>query len=189
MASKTAEQAVRTYLSAVQDASSLLDEAHIRQLEADLAGADDALQRIVLRQRLMEARKPSLEKVEEGFVTHAKAWADDNDVTVAAFAEENVKPEVLRKAGFPVPGTRGRGRAKATSTGPRRGRVTVEQIRGAIPKGTFTVKRLEEASGASTASVRKVISEQLSAGDIVAEGTDPDHKGPGRAPLLYRRKK
>ncbi|MDQ3528930.1 MAG: hypothetical protein M3425_03110, partial [Actinomycetota bacterium] len=64
---------------------------------------------------------------------------------------------------------------------------TVDEVRAAIPKGAFTVKALQGASGASPAVVRKVVQEEVGAGRLKEQGTDPDHQGPGRAPTLYKR--
>jgi hypothetical protein len=64
--------------------------------------------------------------------------------------------------------------------------VSSDEVRAAIPKGTFTVKDLQERSGASAAVVRRVISEEVEAGNVSDEGPDPDHSGPGRAPAIYR---
>lgn len=186
MASSTTEQAVRSYLTALSDPSSLVDEEQIAALDQKLRDTDDHLERVMVRQQLMEARRPSVERAEDAFVTHAKAWADEHGVAAPAFAEEGVPAAVLRRAGFNVAGGRGRPAGRSKRGGPRRSRVTVDQIRAAIPKGTFTVKMLEDASGASVASVRKVISEELAAGRIKSQGADPDHRGPGRAPTLYK---
>jgi hypothetical protein len=61
-------------------------------------------------------------------------------------------------------------------------------VRAAIPGTTFTIKSLQERSGASPAVVRKVVAEELDAGNLTDEGADPDHSGPGRAPTLYKKK-
>jgi hypothetical protein len=58
-----------------------------------------------------------------------------------------------------------------------------------MPKGAFTVKQLKEATGASSAVVRKAITQQLEAGKLTDAGPDPDHSGPGRSPTLYKRRK
>ncbi len=183
-----AEEAVRSYLTALKDPSALRDDDVIRDLEARLDSTDDQLERVVVRQQLLDAQSPSIERFEDDFVTHAKAWADEHGVSSSAFADEGVPADVLRRAGFKVGagGRRGAGRGRAAGT---RKRVTVDEVRAAIPRGTFTVKMLQERSGASPAVVRKVISEELAAGTITEEGTDPDHTGPGRSPVLYKKKK
>lgn len=195
MASETAEAAVRSYLDAVRDPSSLRDDDAIEKLRSQLDEAGDAVERVRLRQQLMDAEQPSVERHEEAFVTHARAWADEHGVTAKAFADEGVAPEVLRRAGFDVPGGRGRGRGaagRAQAGRPRRTRVSAEEVRSAIgqaagSEGTFTIKQLQEVSGASPAVVRRVVAEEEQAGRVANTGTDPDHRGPGRAPVLYRR--
>jgi len=190
MPNAAAESAVRDYLRALKDPSSLRDEAAINDLTKRLESSDDALERLRLRQQLLDAEAPDVQRLEEAFVTHAKAWADDIPISVNAFSAEGVAPDVLRRAGFPVSGGNGRrGRAPRAGAAPRtrRSRVTVEEVRAAIPDGTFTIKTLQEISGASPAVVRKVVAEEESAGRLRSEGTDPDHRGPGRAPVLYRK--
>jgi hypothetical protein len=188
MPNAAAETAVRDYLRALKDPASLRDEDTINDLNKRLEQSDDALERLRLRQQLLDAEAPSVERLEEGFVTHAKAWADGTAISVNAFQAEGVTPDVLRRAGFPVTGARrGRGRAPAVPQRARRSRVTVEEVRAAIPDGAFTIKTLQEVSGASPAVVRKVVAEEEAAGHLHSEGTDPDHRGPGRAPVLYRK--
>jgi hypothetical protein len=79
-----------------------------------------------------------------------------------------------------------RPRPTARATNGRR-RVSADEIRAAIPTGTFTVKNVQEASGASAAVVRRVIGEEVDAGNVTDQGPDPDHSGPSRAPNVYRR--
>ena len=190
MSPAATESAVRDYLRAVKDPSSLRDDSNIAGLRKQLEDADDGLERLRLRQQIADAESPNLERYEEGFVTHAKAWADEIGIGVKAFTEEGVSNDVLRRAGFSLPGRRGRGTNKSTGSSgraPRRSRVTVDQVRAAIPQGGFTIKRLQDLSGASPAVVRKVVVEEEGAGRLVKGGADPDHRGPGRAPVLYRR--
>ena len=188
MASAAAEKAVRTYMTAIQDKAALLDSEKISKLERKLSETVDVVKRVQLRQELLEARNPQAAqaKAEQDFVKHAKGWAESKGVTADAFIAEGVSQDTLRKAGYRFTNT-ARGR-RAASTAGRRTRVTTEQIRDAIPDGAFTVKDLEQASGASTATVRKVIDEELEAGKLADDGADPDHSGPGRAPTLYKKK-
>jgi hypothetical protein len=191
MPAPAAESAVRDYLRALQDPASLRDDDQIKLLTEQLSTASDGVERLRLRQSLMDAETPSLERHEEGFITHAKAWADEQGISARAFSDEGVSPDVLRRAGFNVGDGRRRGRAQRSTGAPtrmRRSRVSAEDVRSAIPSsGTFTIKTLQDASGASPAVVRKVVSEEAQAGRLISEGTDPDHHGPGRAPTLYRR--
>ncbi len=193
MASSSAESAIRNYLTALRDPSSLRDDDNINELRSQLESADDELERLRLRQQILDSESPSVERYEDDFVTHAKSWADEHGVSPKAFEAEGVSGGVLRKAGFagvgrggrPRGGTSGRGRGGAQ--GRTRSRVTVDEVRAAIPKGTFTIKRLQELSGASPAVVRKVVQSELASGGITEQGADPDHRGPGRAPTLYKR--
>lgn len=182
MASKSAESAVRTYLTALRDPSSLRDEGRLAQLQSDLDSSSDELERLRLRQQLLDLESPSVSQYEDDFITHAKAWADEHGVTAKAFEAEGVPGQVLRRAGLAV-GTRGRkGRRSGTRT-----RVTVDEVRALIPRGSFTIRALQEASGASPAVVRKVVTEELAAGSVKEVGPDPDHRGPGRSPTLYKK--
>lgn len=190
MPAAAAESAVRDYLRALQDPNSLRDDDKISDLTNQLDKSDDGLERLRLRQQLMDAEVPSIERFEDDFVTHAKAWADESGISSKAFAEEGVANEVLRRAGFSVAGgRRGRAVARGAAPGPRtrRSRVTADEVRAAIPSGSFTIKTLQDASGASPAVVRKVVAEEEQAGRLTSGGTDPDHRGPGRAPILYRK--
>jgi hypothetical protein len=188
----TQETAVRNYLLSVRDPSALRDDDAIAELNTKLEQADDELERLQLRQQLLDSENPSLDTYEDAFVEHAKAWAERTGITADAFVAEGVPAAVLRRAGFR--GVSGGGRRRSTSTraaSPTRGsssrtRVSADEVREAIPSGTFTVKDLQERSGASAAVVRRVIGEEIDAGNVSDQGSDPDHTGPGRAPKLYR---
>lgn len=193
MADGTAEVAVRNYLTALRDPSSLRDEGTIAQLQQQLESSSDELERLQLRQQLFDMDSPSVQQFEDEFVTHARAWADEYGITAKAFEAEGVPNAVLRRAGFSV--GRGGGRSSSSRRSPggggtrRRSRVTVDQVRSSIPRGTFTIKQLQDASGASPAVVRKVVQEELAAGRLTDEGTSKNHSGPGRAPTVYKRAK
>lgn len=64
--------------------------------------------------------------------------------------------------------------------------MSADEVREAIPSGTFTVKDLQERSGASAAVVRRVIGEEVDAGNVSDEGFDPRPRRSGRAPERYR---
>ncbi|MPZ71744.1 MAG: hypothetical protein GEU74_00705 [Nitriliruptorales bacterium] len=176
----SAETAVRTYLTALRDPSSLRDEENVAALQSQLESASDHLERLRLRQQLLDLESPSIGRYEEDFITHAKAWADQEGITPSAFEAEGVPAGVLRKAGLAA--RRGR-----SGRGGTRRRVTVDQVRGAIPRGTFTIKTLQDKSGASPAVVRRVVADELAAGRLKDQGPDPDHRGPGRAATLYKK--
>lgn len=177
-----ADDAIRTYLTALRDPSALIDADAVAKLTAELDGTDDPIARIEIRQQLIDAKTPPTDKVEDAFVAHAKAWADKGGISPEAMVAEGVDKGVLRKAGFSISGGKRSAPRSASSK-----RVTADDVRSAIPSGVFTVKSLREISGASPAVVRKVINEETEAGNVVEQGPDPDHSGPGRAPVLYTR--
>jgi hypothetical protein len=188
VASKTQEHAIRNYLTVLNDPAAL-HTSDVGELQAEISGTGDPIERLRLRGKIERLKNPDSSKYEDAFVKHAKAWATENGVTAGAFRAEGVPPAVLRKAGFAV---RGDGRRKRTrgrrSTATRRTRVNVQQVRKAIPRGKFTVKDVQEASGASAAVVRRIIQEEIQAGNVTDAGPASDHEGPGRAPTIYQRK-
>lgn len=183
----TAETAVRSYLIALNDPTALRDDAQLADLQRRLAEATDTITRLELRQKIMETEEPQLDRYEAEFVTHAREWADQNGISPKAFLAEGVDVATLRRAGFSVPGARGRPISTGRTRTRTRSRVTTAEVRSAIPKGTFTIKHLQERSGASPAVVRKAVQEEIVEGRVKEMGTDPDHRGPGRAPVLYER--
>lgn len=185
MPSESSEAAVRDYLVALKDPAAMRDDNLINELQQRLDATDDHLERVRLRQQIQDAERPSIERFEEEFVQHAKAWADEHGVGPSAFADEGVPDTVLRKAGL----ARGRGRATRRRSASRAPRVSAKDVRAAIPRGAFTIKSLQERTGGSIATVRNVVKEAEQEGLIQPQGTDPDHQGPGRAPTLYKRAK
>lgn len=182
------EQAVREYLLSLRNPSALRDDDKLAELRQRLNETDDDLERLRLRQQILEAENPARNGYEDNFITHAKAWADKVGVSDEAFLAEGVPAEVLRKAGFRRVGSgRARTAARPSARGTRR-RVSADDVRAAIPKkGTFTVKDVQGASGASPAVVRRALADEVAAGNVNEVGPDPDHSGPGRAPTLYSR--
>ena len=178
------EDAVRNYLTAIKKPSELIDASKISELKAELERSQDPVARVQLRQQIVDAEKPALAKYEDDFVTHAKAWADKQGISAEALAAEGVETKVLRKAGFKVvqPAVAGRRRTPSRT----RVRVSSEEVRKAIPKkGTFRIKDIQDKTGASAAVVRRVVQTAEEEGKISKKGTDPDHKGPGRAAMIY----
>jgi hypothetical protein len=183
-----ADEAVGRYLRALRDPSSARDEATIQELEQRLATLDDPVERLLARSDLLRATQADASSFEAGFTEHAKTWAEANRVSAEAFTAEGVPADVLRRAGFRVGGrVGGRGGTGRQRSDRRRTRVGVEKIREALPKGKFTLRQVQEATGASPATVRKVVMEQVAAGKVKELGPDEKHAGPGRAPTLYKR--
>lgn len=185
----TQETAVRNYLLSIRNPDALRDDKAIAAVKAKLETSGDELERLQLRQQLLELEAPSLERYEDAFVEHAHAWAERTGISAEAFLAEDVPPAVLRRAGFRgVSGGRRRAtRSAGTTRTTSKTRVSAEEVRGAIPTGEFTVKDLQDRSGASAAVVRRIIAEEVAEGRVTDEGADPNHSGPGRAPTVYKR--
>ncbi len=183
--SASAEQSVRSYLLWLDDPDALRDEAAIAKAEAAVDKATDPIDRLKALAKLEALQKVDGATYEAGFVENAKDWAETNDVSASNFAALGVPASVLSAAGFPVRGGRRGGRARS---GGRRTRTSPEAVRAAVPaKGQFTVADVIAASGASMATVRKVVGEMVAEGLVVDLGPDQGHSGRGRAPLMYRR--
>ncbi len=185
MATPSQANAIRDYLVALKDPSALRDDDRLESLRRELEQTSDELERLRLHQQILDAEQPRVERYEDAFLQHAKAWADEHGVSAKAFTAEGVSSQVLRRAGFRI--GRGGGRRQTSASTRRRTRTSSEDIRKAIPSGTFTIKRLQEKTGASAAVVRRVVQEEVERGNVTDEGPDPDHSGPGRSPTIYKR--
>ena len=175
-------EAVRSYLQWLEDPSSVRDHEAIAEAHTQATTAADPLDRLKALSRLQALEAVDGDVFRARFVEHAASWAAANEVTPEAFRKLDVPTDVLKDAGLiPVSATGGARSAK------RRTRVSPEMVRAAIPDGQFTIAGLEEASGASTATVRKVIAEMVDAGTLRDHGPDQRHTGRGRAPLLFSR--
>jgi hypothetical protein len=188
VATRTQEQAVRRYLDSLRNPESLLDKSRVNEIERKLKDNSlDVTQRLKLRDELRTLQDPSSaqEAAKDSFVEHAKAWAKDAGVSADAFREEGVPASVLREAGL-LP-KRGRSARRRTGAGSRR--VSADTVREKIKnkRSTFTINSIVEETGASVGMVRTVVNEAEKAGEVRRQGTDPDHRGPGRAPTLYRK--
>jgi hypothetical protein len=170
---------VRDYLLYLRDPEALRDDSRIKELEQAVAKTDDVLEQLRLQAELVKAQSADGSQYEDGFVTHAAAYAEQHKIPVDAFRAMGVSDDVLRRAGLLQQ------RQTKRST---RSRVTIEEVRKSVPRGKFTIPDLVAASGASQATVRKVVAEQLEAGGLEDLGDDPKHSGVGRAPKVYKRK-
>ena len=177
-----AEQAIRSYLLWLDDPSSLRDQQAIDEATAMIEHDADPIARLKAIARLEALEAVDGSAFRDGFVANAKAWAAENGVSGEAFRRLGVSPKDLRDAGLSG-GARSSGGAKSS----RRTRVNPDVVRGCIPDGQFRVAEIEERSGASTATVRKVIVAMIDEGLVVDLGPDQHHAGRGRAPLIHRR--
>lgn len=188
-----ADDAIRLYLRWANDPHSLVDHDRLAALEAQAERAEDPLARLKAFAELERMRVVDEDAIRANFVTHARAWAQANDVGVEAFRRMNAKDSDLRAAGLlggkvaakakvlkPTPPAEGRTRRPRTSQ-----RAIVDHIPA---NGEFTTRDVAAASGASEATVRKVILGLVEDGTLVEAGTAKGAGVRGRAPLAYRRR-
>ena len=171
------DTAVRNYIQWLTDPQSMRDDEAIAELEARIAEADP-IEALTLHTQLAKLRVVDGEPFIKAFVENAKAWADANNVDVRAFREvHDVPAPVLRDAGF------------ENVRRPSTTRVTKEDVVASVPKtGLFTVRDLENLSGASTVTVRETVQALVEDKVIQSRGIDPKHDGRGKAPVRYERK-
>ena len=174
------DAAVRAYLDYLKDPKSIVDEDQIAKLTEELDNETDPLEQLRLASAIAGLRSGDETGVRQGFIDHAKSWADANLTAghVEAFKLLNVEPSVLREAGFSV---RGGGKRKSDR------QVGSASVVDAIPDEPFTISSLVEGTGASSATVRNVVLRMVQEGELTDLGPDPDHTGRGRTPMLYKR--
>lgn len=182
MPTESQDAAVRHYLQALKDPDSLRDDEAISQLQRRLEHTEDPLERLELRAELERAQQVDPGAYEYGSIAHAKRWARAHGVSSASFKAEGVSDDVLARAGL-IEGRRSQ-RSPATS---RRRRVSRDQVRQAMRRyQAFTMRQIQNDTGASRETVRAVLNELLDAGEIQAAGTDQAHTGRGRASTMYQ---
>ena len=178
----TPENAVRQYLGFLGDPATLVDHDRVAALQDALNGPDaptDPIERLRLESELDRVRSTDGESVVREFISVAKQFAEEEDITADAFRRQGVPTEVLAQAGF---GTKG---GKATSA--RSQRVNAATVAAHVQgrSGTWTYNDIESGTGASIGTVRKVVDDLVSAKRVKSLGADPDHASRGRAPNLF----
>lgn len=89
----TPEGAVRLYLIYLEDPSKLRDETEIQKKQKAVDEAKDPIDRLKAVAERDRAANVDEAPLREGFVKHAKAWAEEADVPVSAFRELRVSDE------------------------------------------------------------------------------------------------
>ncbi len=183
-----AESAVRQYLLYLDDPAKLRDDAQIQKKTQAVLDAKDPIDKLKALGELERVAKIDEGPLREGFVKHAKAWAEDQLVPPSAFRELRVPDDVLREAGFEVPVSRRRGRASG-ETRQRAKAVPVDDIKAFVlsQKGTFILTDVMGGIGGSQATVRKAVDELIESGQVEKLGPMTDYSGRGRAPIQYSR--
>jgi hypothetical protein len=184
------ERAVRRYLLFLDDPAQLRDEAELQRKTQSVLDAEDPIEKLKAIAELERVASIDEEPLRSGFVTHALAWAGSASVPVSSFRELGVPDEVLREAGFEVPlsPVRSRARRPEGSEGRQRAKaVPVEQVKAFIltQEGNFILTDVISGVGGSPATVRKAIDELIDAGQVQKLGPVPGYQGRGRAPHRY----
>jgi Fic family protein len=171
------EQAVRNYLTYLTNPSSLRDDALITKLQTQIANTTDPIDKAKAISARQRAETVDGTTYRQDFITNAKPFAEANNITTEALTELGVPNEDLRAAGFTI--------SRKNSPGSRAKRVTTDTIAAQLPSGAFTSRDLETATGASTGTVRRALSQLLAGKKITEAGVDPKYPGRGRAPMRY----
>ncbi len=183
------ESAVRSYLTYLSDPTSLVDTQKIAKLQAEANSATDPIAKLKVLSDLDRAQSVDASAVRGDFIIHARKWAAANGVTAEAFRSMNVPADVLSAAG--LDGKNGRKKAKVSRAGGTRAPgVKSEGIRAAVSAktGTFTIREITDTTGATTATVTKVIVAMVESGALKEVGPLTNHNARGRAPMQYAKK-
>jgi len=192
MPKESVDETIRQYLSFVADPNSLVDQAKIAELEATAEGTSDLIARLKIYSELVALCSVDVDDIKAKFIKNAAAWAKANGVSAEAFRRMNVPEEVLRAAkivaGAPKKAATRRVVVEPHADGAqRRTRIPIERIREHIPAtGDFTIKSVAEASGASDATVRKLILELKERREVTEVGTERAPGARGRGATVYR---
>lgn len=180
------EVAVATYLRALNNPSSLIDEDRLTALREKLTASTDPLERLGTHSEIRRSETPPLDEYERAFTQHAKAWADPRGIAATDFLAEGVDPSVLRRSGFNInvrepKNVRGPKRARQT----RAAQALVEDYI-ASKAGEFSITQAAEELGIHPTTVRKYLKLAITTG--LAELTDSRRiGGSGRPTNFYSR--
>lgn len=184
-AKDTRLDAIRNYITLLNDPDKLVDQDRIEALEQQLQDETDPLGRVQVRSELERAKRPKEDEYRKDFVENVKSWADENGISPEALKAEGVPTDVLREAGFKV-GQAKRKQSSKKQTQSRSRRVSPEEIERVLNEQTepFSIAEIAKVSGASNSTVRKVVRNKVEAGDLVEAGTR-DTDGPGRPAPVF----
>ena len=184
VATGTAEDSVRAYLSFLEDPSSSLDARNIARLEKLVTSSTDPVERLRTAAALEQAKSPDGSDLLQNFLRDAKSWAEAEGVSAAAFRQLGVSEDTLRRAGL-LKAVRGSGRRRASERSGRR--VTVDHIKAwALNQADpFTIKDVTQAIGGSLVTATTALQDLVGDGSLSNLGPAENHRGPGRAPARF----
>jgi hypothetical protein len=194
MPTKKPEDGIRSYLDSLGKSNKpVVHREAVKALQDQLRSEPDPIQKLKLLTALDEEREghaPDLEGEKAVFIAEAKAWADAEGISVAAFQALKVPDEVLVQAGFDVAAARRKVIARASSGGSSNGRaprIPLEDVKVAASKLGLTWKLTDLATALDrdAPTVRNYVNKLVSDGAVTIVGEDPGHDGRGRAPKVY----
>lgn len=179
------EGAVRLYLMYLRDPESLRDEAAIAKAQTAVDKAKDPIEELKARSALERAQVVNGDAFRAAFLTHAKDWAEANEISVSAFRDLGVPSADLVAAGLATGGSgRSSGTARRTVRG-RAPRLSLDDVAAKLPKSEFRLSDLAEAIGREPATTRNYLNKLVENGDVAVVGDDPKHSGKGKPAKLY----
>jgi hypothetical protein len=186
-----AEAAVRTYLLFLEDPAKVIDAKAVDKLQLALANAVDPLDKLKAVTALERGKHGDEVAYREGFIAHAKAWADDNQVPARSFEVLGVSADVLRQAGLLTAQTRPGSRRSRSGAGGQKSKtktVTAETIKAVLASWTteFTLADVATTIGGSPMTIRKAVDDLVRSGVVIRLGPTPNWTHQGRAPILFR---
>ena len=130
------EDLIRGYLKTLDDPATLVDNDTVARLEDAVRSATDPIDKLRALAALNKAKTPDVDFYRAGFVQHARAWAEANDIPLETFADVGVSRDVLRSAG--LVGGRSRTNVKASVS---RKSVSAREIENEVCRleGVFTL--------------------------------------------------
>jgi hypothetical protein len=186
MVTNVPETAVRNYLTFLSDPDSLVDQAAIKKLQADVEKAKDPVDKLRAISQLQLARGADPTIYRRGFVEHAKEWAGAEGIPTSAFEQLGVPRDVLQEAGLATKGVRGRAlKAKTKVRALRRPSVKAQDLEAGILAldEPFSVKDVSEKVGGSMLTAKAAIDRLEAQGKIMPAGERPG--GRGRASKVW----
>lgn len=172
------DKKVRDYLAFLADPEIAVNQALVAKAQTALDNCKDAVDSVLLYQKLQDAKRPDGSKLEAGFIQVGKRWADSLGIDAIAFVKVHEVPRsVLREAGFSI------------RTGEYKPRVTSGEVQKWVldTSDPFQVSDVVEATAASVAGARNVLKSMVEAKQVKVLPKDPKAVFPGRPPVRYQK--
>jgi hypothetical protein len=182
----TPEEAVRAYLRFLEDPTSVVDAAAVKQAQSAVDSATDPIARLKALSALERAQATDETVYRDDFVRYARSWAQEEGIPGSAFRELGVPADVLAEAGLDGQ-PKGRRRSKAgTAPRLRRPAVKTEQLEAGILALTepFTVRDVADRIGGSPMTIKVVLDRLVAQDKVVDAGERPAARG--RAAKLWK---